>query len=353
MHNIKQWLPWVFRIIISLLFLLSAVAKLYPSPSIGIALFEIKQLLPVGIDECYVFYFSRFLIATEIAIGIAILQPHFLKRFVIPFSTLMLLVFSIHLTYTIFSSGNAGNCGCFGELIPMSPLQALIKNIIGIGMLVYLFFNCSDREKGKNSFTLLSSLYIGIALLTFILLPFCPCSCNSDSTGNEEEVIIDESLYDVSTGNVVPLKDTTANNSDTLIKIPVEIGPKPKRSIYRKHVRHIDEGKKLLCFFAPGCDHCREAVRDIYKLSKKIKDFPKVYIIFMNEEPEKIPAFFNYAGRKYSHKKMDIGKFYNVFGVKDTPGVVYLWNGNIMASFDGINENKFTVSKLNEALKKK
>ena len=320
----------------------------------GISLFEIKQLFPLGIDFCIAPYFSRFLIAAEIAIGIGILQPYFLKRFVIPSAILMLFVFSVHLTYTIFYVGNVGNCGCFGELIPMSPLQALIKNIIGLGVLVYLYFCNLKTDKSKHGISLLACLYLLCALFMFILLPFCPCEKDFADSEEEKEVIVDESLYENSTNNANSKMDTVIDSLDTIIKIePIELGPKPKRSIYRKHVRNIDEGKKLLCFFAPGCDHCKEAVRDIYKLSKKIKNFPKVFIVFMDEESEKIPDFFKYAGRKYSHKKMDIVKFYNVLGTtKDTPGVVYLWNGNIMASFDGINENKFTPQKLEKALKK-
>jgi hypothetical protein len=320
----------------------------------GIYLFEIKQLVPLGIDICYAPYFSRFLIATEIAIGVAILQPHFLKRFVVPVASLMLIVFSIHLTYTIFSTGNSGNCGCFGELIPMSPLQALIKNIIGIGLLVYLFFNCSDREKGKNSFSLLSLLYIGITLLMFLLLPFCPCSCNSDS----KEVIIKDDAIDLSDDFVI--ESDSISKIDSIIKKPIDIkdlGPKKRRSKYRQHVRGIDEGKKILCFFSPGCGHCQDAVKEISKLSRERKDFPEVYIIFMDEEAEKIPQFIKASGRRFSYKLMDISSFYGLMGTtKDTPGVVYLWNGNVRAFFDGpieSSENAFTSKKLLKALDKK
>lgn len=354
MSKIKNILPWSIRIIISFLFLLSAIAKLYPSPDMGIYLFEIKQLVPLGIDICYAPYFSRFLIATEVAIGIAILQPHFLKRFVVPVATLMLIVFSIHLTYTIFSAGNSGNCGCFGELIPMSPFQALVKNIIGIALLAYLYFNCSDREKGKNSFSLLSLLYIGITLLMFLLLPFCPCSCNSDS----KEVIIKDDAIDLSDDSVIV--SDSISKTDTIIKKPIDIkdlGPKKRRSKYRQHVRGIDEGKKILCFFSPGCGHCQDAVIEISKLSKQRKDFPEVYIIFMDEEAEKIPQFIKKSGRKFSYKKMDIASFYGLMGTtKDTPGVVYLWNGNVRAFFDGpieSSKNAFTSKKLLKALDKK
>ena len=44
MKSIKQALPWTIRIGVSTLFLLSAVAKLYPTPYFALTTFEVKQL---------------------------------------------------------------------------------------------------------------------------------------------------------------------------------------------------------------------------------------------------------------------------------------------------------------------
>ena len=54
MENFKKYLPWTIRIIISFLFLISAVAKLYPSPYFAISTFEVKQLYPLGFSEDFV-----------------------------------------------------------------------------------------------------------------------------------------------------------------------------------------------------------------------------------------------------------------------------------------------------------
>ena len=126
----KENLSWILRLIISALFIVSAVAKLYPSPYFAISTFEVKQLYPLGFSEGFAPYFSRILIGIEFALGIAILLKDYLKKITIPATILLLAVFTIHLSYTTFVSGNAGNCGCFGELIPMTPVEAIIKNII-------------------------------------------------------------------------------------------------------------------------------------------------------------------------------------------------------------------------------
>ena len=133
MENLKKYAPWAIRIIISFLFLLSAVAKLYPSPYFAISTFEVKQLYTMGFSQDLAAYFSRTLIGIELALGLLLLQSNFLRKIVIPATLLMLVVFTIHLTIVTFQDGgNSGNCGCFGSLLPMTPIEAIIKNIVAI-----------------------------------------------------------------------------------------------------------------------------------------------------------------------------------------------------------------------------
>ena len=65
----KKNISWGIRLLISFLFLLSAVAKLYPSPYFAISTFEVKQLYPLGFSEGFAPYFSRILIGIEFALG--------------------------------------------------------------------------------------------------------------------------------------------------------------------------------------------------------------------------------------------------------------------------------------------
>ena len=66
MKSIKQALPWTIRIGVSTLFLLSAVAKLYPTPYFALTTFEVKQLVPMGFSDSLAAYFSRILIGVEL-----------------------------------------------------------------------------------------------------------------------------------------------------------------------------------------------------------------------------------------------------------------------------------------------
>ena len=257
----KKNLPMIIRVLISALFLLSAFAKLYPSPMYGITkIFEEGQLIPMGFSEGLAPYFSRFIIAIEFFIAFAILQRNYLKKLVIPTSIIMLIVFSLHLAYSIFL-GDSENCGCFGELIPMSPFQALIKNIITIGILGYLYKNIPMDE--NNSYSKLSIQFLSIMLLMFALLPVQTVGKNKRVSGFAEYVVSDID---------------------------------------------INDGKNILCFFDAGCEHCMDAAKSLNQLSDSIAYFPEMHIIFSDSEADRIPEFFKYAGKENSYQVLP---FYN------------------------------------------
>ena len=76
--------------------------------------------------------------------------------------------------------------------------------------------------------------------------------------------------------------------------------------------------------------------------------------MFMDEETELIPDFFAFAGKKYQFKILDVASFWTVLGgTKDTPGVFYLWNGNSIKEYDGINERAFKKDEFRKIVQKK
>jgi hypothetical protein len=109
-------------------------------------MFEIKQLYPLGFSVELAKIFSRSLIGVEFGLGLLLLFPFDLKKWVIPALIAMLGIFVVHLSIEIFTTGNKGNCGCFGALLPMTPLEAIIKNVITITLLIYVFSKGNDNE---------------------------------------------------------------------------------------------------------------------------------------------------------------------------------------------------------------
>lgn len=321
MESTKRFLPVLLRLIVAFLFIISAIAKMYPSPYFAISTFEVKQLYPMGFTPEVAVFFSRILIGIELALGLLLLQSHFLKKLVIPGTILLLVVFIVHLTIQTLS-GAGGNCGCFGELLPMTPVEAIIKNVIAVALLIWLS-RLLPKGFDRKNFWVVTTITLASVLMVFMLAP------------------IKASQYD--TENPTTVTSNGAVDTD---------GPAPVQSAYSKYFAEVDNGKKIMAFFAPGCDHCMEAAKQLTELKAKDESFPEMYIIFMDEEPEKIPDFFKYAGAEYPYKVLDVVAFWNAIGnTKDTPGVSYLWNGNVIKEWEGINDNKFVPAELEEVYK--
>lgn len=358
--NTQRKVNLALRIFISILFLLSAVAKMFP-----IWAFE-KQLVDLGITGwCGAHYLSRLIIALEAAIGIAILLPYYTKRIVIPGTILLLTAFCIHLSTEIYKHGGmSGNCGCFGQLIPMTPLEALIKNIVSIGILIYLYVKSSEQENKNEKAWSIFLIYFICAWIMFAAFPFCPCEKTETQSISEPLNIVpmseDSAVALVSSnkpGAITEVKNgdhatlaSTAKDSMTVGKV-LPAGPKSVTSKFSKYTQfgnikmNPDEGQIIMCQFVPGCDHCRDAAKEIGILSQK-SGFPKVYILFMDEEVEKIPEFQNLTGTKFPYRVLDIPEFWGLMGSSNTPAVNYMWNGNIIKTWQGTEENKFKPEEL-------
>ncbi len=362
----KKNISWTLRIVIALLFIVSAVAKIskgwisdFPfidfSPYFAISTFEVKQLLTLGFSDAIAPYFSRILIGIEFALGFLLLNNNFLKRITIPVTIGLLVVFIIHLSYVTFlSGGNSGNCGCFGELIPMTPIEAIIKNFIAVGLLVWLY-QISENDK-KSNFWILTTLTLSCILGLFMLAPMKASTTSSPSDTND--IVLTDTIFQVEdTTKVEEIKviDSSKTKVEKVVSaIKKEVGPKQAISGYSEFYADIDKGQKILCFFVPGCEHCREAAKDLNALQKKHKDFPHVQIVFMDEEAEKIPDFLKYAGKQFPYKVIDIIPFWTKLGSgKDTPGVVYLHNGNVIKFYDGIAEKAFNSKAIEKIIYKK
>jgi hypothetical protein len=355
----KTRIAWAIRILVFVLFVVSAVAKMFP-----IWAFE-KQLVDLNVASwCSAPYFSRLLIGIELALGIAILQRHFLKRLVIPAIMALLVVFCVHLSIEMVKHGAMnGNCGCFGQLIPMTPLEAFIKNMITLGFMVWLYRLTQESVK-PHRFSWLLVIWGLSTLLLFVVFPFCPCKDEASSAetistsiaepGDDVKVTSANSPQTVlaDTGNVKSGKifqDTAASENKGPQAVKSKFGPYAESG--GKKV-NVDQGKYLVCMFAAGCDHCQDAAKSINALSKQV-DFPKVFIFFMDEETEKIPSFFTTAGKKYPYKVLDVPKFWTLFGNEgSTPGVFLQWNGNPIANFIGTDDKGFTAAKLKAELAK-
>jgi len=358
MEDIKKYLPYILRGILAFLFLLSATAKLYDSPYFAITTFEMKQLIPLGFSEGLAVYFSRTLIGFEFALGFLLLQPHYLKKLVIPTTIALLAIFIAQLSYEIATKGNAGNCGCFGELLPMTPIEAIIKNVVAIALLFWLLAVLKHTPDAKNIWVLTTVIFACI-LAIYMIAPIARKTTSETiftpeatiDAGSEQSL---DSLPAPELSNTATQPETTETpTAEAPAATPVANEPAQASSGYAQLFPAADKGKKIMAFFAPGCEHCRETAKQLTEMKAKDKNFPDVYIAFMDEEADLIPDFFKFAGKQYPYKVLDVGTFWKTLGnSKDTPGVFYLWNGNKIAEWNGIANDKFVAADLLKAVNK-
>ena len=112
---------------------------------------------------------------------------------------------------------------------------------------------------------------------------------------------------------------------------------------------NINDGKKVLCFFDAGCEHCMDAAKSLTDLSLLNTDFPEVHIIFSDTEEGKIPEFLEYSGSNFSYQVMefynpddDINSYLEVLGFEyENPVIIYFNNGNQMRFYDGTTNNEY------------
>ena len=305
----KKNILLIIRILVSFLFFLSALAKLYPTPIYGITkIFEEGQLIPMGFSENFAPYLCRYIIAIEFFIGVAILQRNYLKKVVIPASIFLVVIFSLHLSYEIFE-GNSENCGCFGELIPMTPLQALIKNVVTILVLFFLYKKIEMRNKEND----LRIILIQLLTILLIIFAFIPVSNYSKNTSN----------------NFISHVDSEKFNEINV--------------------------KRILCFFDAGCEHCQDAAKALDSISSIVDVFPEVHIIFSDTEAEKIPAFFDFVGAEFSYQVMpfenyatdEIDSYMEItFPDYDNPIIILYDGSKQIRLFEGVGDNEFKADEL-------
>jgi uncharacterized membrane protein YphA (DoxX/SURF4 family) len=347
---------WSIRFLIAFLFVLSAVAKLMP-----IELFE-KQLVDISnkpgpihgfTNWCGVTVWSRTIIIAELFLGFSLLIPFYQRTVTIPLSVAMLLVFIMHLSYQIMVFGNAGNCGCMGELLPMSPFSAIVKNILTIVLLIYLFFvgKKLENEIPTIHFLLLPAIIFSIFLFNPIKKSCC-CEDEIEKRVTQESKVLNDRIDTL----ISHINNRGLNDGDTAL-VPLAIPePEPPSFVSEFHdfkrfnfngtkvSAELDKGKKIVCVFNPDCDHCKDLAKKLKSIkNQKLAD---VHFLFYNpdaaddnELESQIQAFLKEVGISVMWNSIDINAYVRLLeNAPAPPRLVILENGKIIYDYLGDGE---------------
>lgn len=130
--------------------------------------------------------FSIIMITLEVVLGVALLLG-WQKKFTTWLLLLLMLLFTFLTSFVLFS-GKIAACGCFGDCIPITPIQTFTKDIILL-VLVFLLLFKSEYIRPLNK-PLILSLYILLAVILTLALQFYvlnhlpPADCLPFKKGN-------------------------------------------------------------------------------------------------------------------------------------------------------------------------
>lgn len=223
----------ILSFLIGIVFVFSAWSKTDP-----IQYFEYIIHSQLSFSQFTAKVLARFFIGLEAALGLLLMINIFgYKKWVLKTCLGLLIIFSIHLIYLLATVGNDVNCGCMGNIAPMSPALSLLKNaalIVGI-LLLWKYYKSND-SKTIHIATIPVSLII-------LALPFF--------------------IYPIQKQEYMPLSkmyNSTESESPLL---------------------ELRKGKHILCFMSLSCKHCREAARLLGNMKKNNSSLP-IYFAFSN-----------------------------------------------------------------------
>lgn len=335
LNNNKKLIFNIFVILSGLLFIFSGISKLLPIYAFEF-LFVRENILGWGLAP----FAARLIITAELFLGIQLCLLKDVKRIYIPAAILMLVVFSVYLGYSIIAKGVGANCGCFGELLPMSTTSALIKNVGLIFVLALAFININETK--KINFRIPSLVVVMILGFIFILFPVKAYEVPVETAA---PIIKPDTL--TAPAKSITKKEETPVIKETSKKIEVAEETKKEKqisflekypsvnSVYSKFTSfsgkeiNPDEGEKIVAVFSLDCEHCMAVSKELSAIKKKFQ-LPQVLVLFLGSE-DQVAEFYG-DGFHFPYSVIEPIRFFPLLK-KAPPRISYLVNGNIIGNW--------------------
>jgi hypothetical protein len=245
-------------------------------------------------------FIARLLIGLEFFIGLALIFHVQLKKIVYKLGIALLLVFSIYLILLMIFQGSKGNCGCFGTVFTMTPMVALVKNVIMLAVFL-LLYKFHDGWSTKAA-----TIVLWICLASSLILPFI---------WNPVELDYSEAYLNKPENNFeIPL-DTLYNNAT--LNVPP---------------RTLSKGKHILAFMSLSCPHCRIAAKKIRIMHERNPEISFYFIL--NGDEEKLKPFFEDTHTEEIPHCMLLGRPFVYLAGTVMPAIYLVNNGVVEHDLD-------------------
>lgn len=239
-------------VLIGATFIFSGVSKIPTLEQFGWTIVETTPL-----NWTMAEWSARLLIGFELFLGVLFIFHLRLRRIAIPFSFLLLTFFTIYLLLVIKAHGSSGNCGCFGEVIPMTPLESVYKNI-GMMLTIAVIYFIQHEWKFKYIAIVILILLLGGIAIPIILSP-------------PESIYVYDKPDDINEPLPLSMLYQSENNE----------APKEE----------LRKGKHIISFMSLTCEYCRKAAKRIRIMKEEHPELP--FYVVLNGDSSSIKDFFD------------------------------------------------------------
>jgi uncharacterized membrane protein YphA (DoxX/SURF4 family) len=133
----KNYILWVVRILVGLLFIFSGLIKLNDPTGFAIKLEEYFTVFGTEFLNPITVGLSIFICALEIVLGIALLLG--IEGVLVSWGLLLMILFFTFLTFYSAYFNKVTDCGCFGDAIKLTPWESFTKDIVLTVLILYIF----------------------------------------------------------------------------------------------------------------------------------------------------------------------------------------------------------------------
>lgn len=138
------------RWIVGLLFIFSGLIKANDPLGLGYKMQEFFEAWGFnGTLNDYTLAMSLIMNVFEVLAGVAVIIGWRMKLF--SWLLLLLIIFFTFLTGYALLSGKIKTCGCFGDCLPLTPLQSFLKDLFLLVLILILFINKNRIPSSLNS----------------------------------------------------------------------------------------------------------------------------------------------------------------------------------------------------------
>ena len=164
------------RILTGLLFIFSGLVKAIDPRGLAYKMQEFFEAWAndgfmkglMGSLNHYALSFSLIMITLEVVVGVALLVGW--QKKITTWILLLLMLFFTFLTSYVLFSGKIRACGCFGDCIPLTPIQTFTKDIILLVLAILLLIKRKYIAPVAKPF--FSFLYVSLATIFVLILQF-------------------------------------------------------------------------------------------------------------------------------------------------------------------------------------